>query len=67
MPGQNMCRVKCYVHKGVITGTKLFFSWTIKRTRPVSKLVKKHKFSKQDQVVETDLVVGLRVEKVGNH
>ena len=49
------------------TRTKLFFSLTIKRTRPVSEVVKKHNFSKRDQVDETDLVVGLGVEKVGNH
>ena len=53
--------------EGVITGTKLFFSLTIKRTRPVSELVKNITFSKRDQVDETDFVVGLVVKKVGNH
>ena len=49
------------------TGTKLFFSLTIKITRPVSELVENTTFSKWDQVDDTDLVVGLGVEKVGNH
>ena len=37
------------------------------RTRPVSELVKNTMFSKWDQVDETDMVVGLGAEKVGNH